>query len=427
MGASISYPAPRLTAYVAHAPTPRQHAALLLDHSREMLYGGAAGGGKTDLLLMAALQYVDIPGYSALLLRRTFPQLTRSKDGLIPMSLEWLSGSSAKWNDQKAKWTFPSGATLEFGHLQHEKDKYGYQGPSYQFIGFDELTQFTQSQYRYMLSRLRRLEESRIPLRVRSASNPGGEGHDWVKQRFLIEGRANGRIFVPAKLEDNVFLDRESYEETLAELDPITRKQLLDGDWSARQSGGRFQREWFEIVEAAPNEGSRCRYWDLAATEPKAGKDPDWTSGAFGVWKDGVFFLADMQHRRVTPLEVERLVKQTAEIDGRTTPVWLEQEPGASGKIVVDHYLRNVIPGFACRGDKVTGAKEIRANPLSAHAQAGNVKLVRGPWISAFLDEAESFPRGSHDDQVDAASGAFSKLAVANRWGLDELMGITPS
>ena len=97
--------------------------------------------------------------------------------------------------------------------------------------------------------------------------------------------------------------------------------------------------------------------------------------------------------------------------------MWLEQEPGSSGVNVIDHYRRNVLPSFTFYGDKVTGDKAERARPLSSAAQAGNVKLVRGPWNVAFLDEAEAFPQGSHDDQVDAVSGGRSKLATKATYG----------
>ena len=167
---------PRQTKYVSQQPTEPQR-AFLVAAAREVLYGGAAGGGKSSALLMAALQYVDVPGYSAIIFRRTYADL--SKPGaLMDRSRDWLTSSDAVWNEQKHAWRFPSGATLTFGHLETEKDKYDYQGAEFQFIGFDELTQFKETQYRYLFSRLRRLTGATVPLRVRAASNPGGEGHE---------------------------------------------------------------------------------------------------------------------------------------------------------------------------------------------------------------------------------------------------------
>lgn len=374
---------------------------------REAFFGGSAGGGKSDALLMGALQYVEVPNYAAILFRRTFADLALP-GALMDRAQEWLSGTDARWNERDKTWTFPSGATVSFGYLEHENHKFRYQSAEFQFIGFDELTQFSESQYRYLFSRLRRLEGSRVPLRMRSASNPGGVGHEWVRQRFIIEKQ---HLFIPAKLDDNPHLDRDEYMRSLMELDPVTRQQLLEGDWSARQAGNKFKREWFEIVDAAPADANRVRYWDLAATEPKPGKDPDWTAGVRMSEKDGIFYIEDIKRTRQTPHNVELLIKQTADLDGRSNEIYMEQEPGSSGVNTIDNYQRKVLLGFAFWGVRTTGSKEIRANPLSAAAEAGNVKLVRGPWINDFLDEAEAFPGGSHDDQVDAASGAFEKLA----------------
>src|SRR5690606_39355548 len=98
------------------------------------------------------------------------------------------------------------------------------------------------------------------------------------------------------------------------------------------------------------------------------------------------------------------------ELDGKHVPVWIEQEPGASGVALIDHYRRRVLEGWEVRGYRSTGSKEVRANPVSAWAEAGNVKLVRGPWIGEFLDEIEVFPHGAHDERVDVVSGAFDVL-----------------
>lgn len=237
-------------AYIPHAPTPRQRLFLDLPH-REAFYGGAAGGGKSDALLMGALQHVDVPGYAALILRRTFADLKKPK-ALLDRAREWLSNTGATYNSQDHQWIFPSGAILAFGYLQNEADIYQYQSAEYQFIGFDELTQFTESQYTFLFSRLRRTEGVDIPLRMRSASNPGGVGAEWVQARFVPDDwtpdqagalrvwEKSGRAFVPARLVDNPYLDQASYIESLDELDEVTRAQLLQGDWSIRQKGNIY-------------------------------------------------------------------------------------------------------------------------------------------------------------------------------------------
>jgi len=395
--------------YVPVQPTPKQWAFLSLDE-REVLYGGAGGGGKSYALLMAALQYVDREEYAALLLRRTFKDLSKPK-ALLDIARSWLAHTDAKWSEKEHTWRFPSGATLTFGYLEHENDKEQYQGGSYQFVGWDELTQFYESQYRFLFGWQRRPAGSTIPLRTRAGSNPGGIGHDWVKQRFLVEGN-DQRLFLPAKFGDNPHLDQAEYRQSLAELDPITRRQIMEGDWSARRGGSKFQREWFEIVEATPAQCRWVRFWDMAATEPKPGKDPDWTRGCLmGLSTDRVIYIKDMRGLRGTPQANEKLIKQTAELDTKAVPVAMEQEPGSSGVKAIDDYRRRVLMGWAFYGIPSTGSKEVRAGPLASQAEAGNVKLVRGTWVNAFLDECELFPQGSHDDQVDAASGALAFLS----------------
>lgn len=401
--------------FIPHKPTERQLAALLCNDWQEVMYGGAGGGGKTDLLLMLALQYVDVPGYAALLLMRTTADL-KLPGALIDRSQDWLGGTDAKWKEQDKQWLFPSSATLNFGYLEHENDKYRYKSSEFQFIGFDELTQFAESQYTYMFTRLRRLIGFPVPLRVRSGTNPDGPGYEWVKQRFIVEGLANGRLYIPARLSDNPYLDKEAYAQSLMELDPVTRKRIMDGDWSVRPGGKKFKREWFEIVETPPPGLVIVRYWDMAGTEPKPGKDPDWMAGVkVGVSRDGVYYVLDITRTRSSPLEGEKLIQRIARNDGVQVSIYMEQEPGDSGKRVIDHFTRNVLQGFAFRGNRPTGPKEVRANPVSSQAEAGNVKLVRGPWINDFLDEATAFPtQGVHDDQVDALSGAFSVLAASS-------------
>lgn len=242
---SLQVPIKESAFWPAYEVSVPQAAFLSLPHM-EALYGGAAGGGKSDALLRAALQYVEFPAYKAILFRKTFSQLSQA-GGLIDRSKEWLTGK-ATWNETKHRWTFPSGAILEFGHLQHENDRFNYQGAEFDFIGFDELTHFTEIEYRYLFSRLRRRVDSLIPGRMRSASNPGGKGHRWVKRRFIerkpdpedlgdTPEKCAERIFIPAKLTDNPGIDQTAYEAALRQLDPQEQEQLLDGNWDARPPG----------------------------------------------------------------------------------------------------------------------------------------------------------------------------------------------
>lgn len=222
-----------------HVPHPRQ-AEFLAATEGEVLYGGAAGGGKSDAMLMAALQYVDVPGYAAIVFRRTYSDLALP-GAIMDRAQSWLAGTAAKWNGTDKRFTFPSGATLSFGYLDNEKDKFRYQSSEFQFIGFDELTQFPEAWYRYLFSRLRRSAHVNAPLRMRAATNPGGIGHEWVRRRFIDPATRVAR-FVSAKLVDNPSLDADEYRQSLAQLDTQTRRQLEEGDWIADTDGLVYSR-----------------------------------------------------------------------------------------------------------------------------------------------------------------------------------------
>jgi predicted phage terminase large subunit-like protein len=427
---------PRLNKYIPIIPTERQTLLLLLNHIPEIFYGGAAGGAKSFGLLAAALQYVDCPNYNAILLRRTFKDLSKP-EALMDIARQWLTNTDAHWNERDKQWLFPSGATLSFGYLESENDKYQYQGAAYHFIGFDELTQFTETQYTYLFSRLRRKEGSTIPLRMRSAANPGGVGHEWVKARF-VTAKHPKRLFIPSKLADNPHLDQAEYRETsLSNLDIVTRARLEEGDWEVNESGGIFKRDWFPIIDHFPsNEIVRSvRIWDLAGTEPtSSNSDPDYTAGLKAyLLKSGKILIADMIRFRANSGEVESKVKAAAERDGVKTRIVIEQEGGSAGKAVIEGYQLRVLRGYEVVGKKSTGSKLDRAKPVSAFAEGGHVLLLRGIWNEAFLQEVNVFTGDGklHDDQVDTLSSAHDELVGVQQtelipspdWFNDPLLG----
>jgi len=391
--------------YIPFQPFDKQ-IEFIVSEEREVFFGGAAGGGKSISLLMAALQFVRESNYAALLLRRTYPELTQ-EGGLIDIAHQWLDDTDAVWSEQKKRWRFPSGATLQFGHMEHESDRERYQGSSFHFIGFDELTQFTETQYRFMFRSLRKDEDDWLPLRMRATGNPGGVGHQWVKERF-IDG---DKRFISSTWRENPYLNREEYEKALNELDWVTRRRLKHGDWNVTPEGGLFKRTWFRIHDNPPKIFRKVRFWDLAATPKGDGKDPDFTVGLLlGLDHDREVWVLDVKRLRGSPLEIERLILQTAQLDGIETAIRIEQEGGASGKHVIDYYTR-ALAGYNFRGARVATDKVERAKPVSAYAEAGKVHVLNRPWTEKFLEELEAFPsEGFHDDQVDALSGAFHSL-----------------
>lgn len=459
--------------YFKHIPHPAQQLFLLMNGTEEVMYGGSAGGGKSDALLMAALQYVDVPGYSALILRRTWPDLN-SPGAILDRCRTWMAGTPAKQKEGGRIFTFPSGARIQFGYLQYDADKYKYQSSEYQFVAFDELTQFDESTYTYLFSRVRRpsvsclncgtsvtrvrngsnssktwkhtsgearkncpevypdpavLDQYRpaadgttlfdVPLRMRSASNPGGVGHLWVRARFIDNRtRKKDAKFIPARLTDNPSLDQETYAKNLEHLLPVDRERLLNGDWDIEEEGTMFARHYFNVINEVPTKvQDRVRYWDLAATKPsKENKDPDWTVGCLMSHNmDGTWNIEDIVRMQARPLEVEKVIYQTAMMDGPNVRICMEQEPGSSGVNTVSHFQRNVLAGFTFKGVRSTGDKQSRAIPLSSAAQAGNVNILAANWNRDFLDEAALFPRGAHDDQVDATGGAMAEIAFGRK------------
>lgn len=410
---------PRLTKYIPYDPTPKQSAFLLMNNQKEVLYGGAAGGGKSVAQLMAALQYVDIPGYSAILFRKTYADLTLP-NALIDMSKQWLmpfvDSGEVKWSEKDKKYTFPSGATLNFGYLESANDCYRYQGAEFQYIGMDEVTHIDPINYRYLFSRLRKPKSLPVPLRFRATANPGGQFGEYYYQRFFVEGPEKGRIFIGAGLDDNPHLDAEAYKESLAELDPIERERLLNGNWEIKANGDLFNRMWFTIVPATdiPDAAKRVRFWDMASTDPakrksKNKREPDWTVGFKLAHYQGLYWIEDIVRIQKKPFEVEEIIKATAIQDGYSCAIRMEKEPGSSGDITIDHYSRNVLRGYDFLGVPSTGSKVERARTASAAAQAGKIFLSqRCRNMLPFLDEVDLFPFGFKDDTVDGLSGAFN-------------------
>ena len=218
----------------------------------EVLYGGAAGGGKSYAQLLDALIYACRYRRSKqLILRRTFPELERS---LIRVSRELYPKELASYNESKHVWRFKNGSLIEFGYCQQESDVTQYQSAEYDTIRFDELTHFTEYMYLYLFSRLR--GANTFPKQIKSSTNPGGVGHAWVKERFIdpapplteIKSSEGTRIFIPAKVQENVFLMESDpgYIRTLDNLPENERKALRDGEWDLFE--GRFFTEWDPAV-----------------------------------------------------------------------------------------------------------------------------------------------------------------------------------
>lgn len=250
-----------------YQPTVRQR----LFHSCPadiILFGGAAGGGKSEALLWEAFaQCVEMPGNRAILLRRTFPELKRS---LIDRSLQKFPRDICRYKSGDKVWEFNNGSVLEFGYCEREADVYQYQSAEYGFIGFDELTHFTYAQWDYLVnSRLRMVVPGAWP-RVRAASNPGNVGHAWVKSLFIDghepdtvweDRRGRKFAFIPAKVTDNPYILKydPGYIDRLDDLDEKWRRALKDGDWEV--FAGQFFDTWDKDVHVLDKHFDPPKHW----------------------------------------------------------------------------------------------------------------------------------------------------------------------
>lgn len=419
-----------------------------------VIYGGAAGGGKTYGLLLDPLRHYNNGLFGGVIFRKTKVQV-RNEGGLWDTSMELYTKLAGKPRENMLEWRFPSGMGMSFASLEYEKDVFNYQGSQIPWIGFDELTHFSEKQFFYMVSRNR--STSGAKPRIRATCNPDPDS--WVKTfirwwlddegRFPRKDRA-GQIryfirvndemhwgdskeelyqkfgqsddiqpksvtFIPSSLEDNKILMSKdpTYRGNLLALSRVDRMRLLGGDWLVRESAGMmFQRQWFKVVDALPSGWIRAvRYWDRAATKPsEQNRDPDWTRGLLMYqYPNGLHAVVDIRSMQDTPLQVENLVKNTAHYDGHSVMVVGEQDPGSAGVADAGSFTR-LLNGFNVRTRRPTSDKATRAKPVSAQSEAGNIMVVRAPWNDAFFSELENFPEGVHDDIVDTLSGAYNEL-----------------
>jgi predicted phage terminase large subunit-like protein len=425
-------------------------------------YGGAAGGGKSyGLLLDTASMATRYRGFGAVIFRRTSKQVT-AEGGLWQRSEEVYPLMGALPTRHNLRWRFEDMASaISFGHLEHDKTRFDWQGSELPYIGFDELTHFTENQFWYLVGRNRSMCGS--PPLVRATLNPdpdhfaakmvawyidpqtgyaipkrsgairyflrlGDEMHwgdtwDDLVARFGwgVAQWAKSFTFIASSIEDNpILLARDpGYLATLMSLPMVERERLRYGNWKIRVTAGTcFRRSWFRVVKAAPTDVvARVRFWDRAATEEAPGVNPDASAGV-KVSKDrnNRYCVEHVERMFARAHSVNRAMANLADQDGPKCAVAYNQDPGSAGKGEAEATAATLAPHvvkfWTTTGDKVT-----RALPASAQAEAGNIDIVEGDWNDEFLTELENFPppAGGHDDQVDGLSGAFEYISKSRR------------
>lgn len=431
-------------------PQPGPQSLFLASPADIAIYGGAAGGGKTYSLLLEPLRHLKNSLFRGVIFRRTSPQI-RNLGGLWDESAKLYSRLNMTARETNLDWMAQSGWQLKFSHLEMEADKYNWQGSQMCFLGFDELTHFSESQFFYLLSRLRSM--SGVRGYVRATCNPDADSWlsnflswwinpesgypifersgqlrwfvriddelEWantkeeLKEKFGEDCAPKSVTFIAACIEDNqVLLQKDpAYLSNLKALPLVEREKLLRGNWKIRAAAGTvFRSEWFNTVDKSPQDGMTIRFWDRAATIANGRNDPDWTVGCkMRVCPSRRYWIEDIVRFRGSPAEVERKMLETAYRDGKETWIGLSQDPGQAGVVDVS-YLARRLAGFNVRITRETGSKVVRSLPLASLAESRNLILVRGQWNADFLKELEGFPDLSHDDQVDALAGAFSVI-----------------
>ena len=435
-------------------PQPGPQERFLASEADVAFYGGAAGSGKSFALLLEQLYDIANPQFRSVIFRRTVPMI-RQPGGLLDTSETIFPLLGAKLNQSFIEWAFPKGGTVKLAGMELESDRYSWQGSQISLICFDEVQEFTANQFWFLFSRNRSVSGARS--RIRCTCNPDSDS--WLRHllawwidpdtgfaipersgvlrwfvrqgdellwadsaaelitKFGADVQPKSCTFVSAKVTDNkILLTRDpSYMSSLKALPLVERQRLLDGNWNVRPAAGNyFRREWFAVLDCVPKDVQivgRVRYWDRAATEKRTGNDPDATCGLL-LSKDarGIYYIEHVLKLWATPHAVEQAMLNCAQADSPQTMVAFMQDPGSAGVAEAQATAR-ALDGFYVKFAPATGDKETRCKPVSAQAEAGNVKIIRGTWNEDFLRALENFPVARHDDDVDALSGAHGILS----------------
>ena len=359
---------------------------------------GGRGSGKSTALAMRLLKWSELEPGPYAMLAPTFPLLS---DTIQKTFLELAKPFIKEYNQSKNIIRMKGGSDIICRSLD---DPEHARGSSLRGAVWDEMSLCKQEAFDILIACLRwRVEQGWLS----AGFTPKGLNH-WSAAIFNDPQRPDAKCFHSTTM-DNPFVP-DNFAETLRrQYTKAFAAQEIEGGFVSL-GGALMRREWFRIVEAIPPLRSVIRYWDMAATLFNGNNDPDWTAGAkLGRTVDGRWIILDMRHARLSPAGNEMLVQSTAAEDGKQVKIGMEEEGGASGKSLIDHYRRAILVGYNFHSMRPTGDKVVRAMPLAAAAEAGNVMVLKGEWNKDFLDECESFSSDCpHDDQVDAASGAVN-------------------
>ena len=347
--------------YIPHVPFDKQWKILTDEDTTDILIGGAAGGSKSQIILMGALQYIHKQDYNALIIRRTTTDL-KQPDSILDRCERWLAphitNDTVHYDRINKIFTFPSGSKLKFGYLQNESDLYTYQGAQYQFIGIDEAAQLPENHLKYLHSRLRQSTlGEQIPLRFWMASNPGGKSNDFLRDNY-VEGPLR---FYPMSYRDNPFIDDVEYEKQLNLLDELTRRQLMFGDWRVA-AGSWFILNSDQYDASITSMDDKVLFSVCGVDMAGQGKDR-FAMSLISYLNDGRLFVSDIDATEFNDQEIRLQNFLERNNDKNIRLVAIEKEPASSPEFALK-YFRKLLKGYNVQMIPPTGSKFNRAKPV---------------------------------------------------------------
>lgn len=460
------------------APASLKQEMFLKSECDFTLFGGAAGSGKSYLGLLSVLKYVDDKFFRGVVFRRTYTEI-RQQGGLWDTAVEMYKEAfplkgQLRIREKELTITFPSGASVKFSHMEHDKNRYDHKGAQYTYILFDECTEFSQEVIEYLGTRLRSVRCKYKP-HMKLTANPdpdsfafawvqpylGEDGipdrskdgmiryfvvedgkYTWADEREELEaiyGTGDGSgimsfTFISATCEDNPPLMKAdpNYVSRLKAKPRVEMERLLLGSWTARESAsGYWKREWCPVEHLPPTRiRKRVRAWDISGTLVSDSlPNPDWTVGVLmSVDEFGIYWIEDVIRGRWRFQGVFDQMVQAAKRDGTGTTIIIPVDPGAAGKAYASSLVRDIAElGYYARMKTTHQSKVTRFAPFASTSEAGGVKLISGEWNKEFMEELERFDGSKNvkDDQVDATADAFWAISRSNLLPVFELPQMT--
>lgn len=422
--------------------------------SKIVLLGGAKGGGKSFALRLAPLYNIDKQGYHAVIFRRTLAQC-KKPGGLWDKSYDIYPYLGGVERVSELKWIFPSGATVQFSHLQRDISYRDWFGTETAFYGFDQLEEFTREQFFNILGCMR--TTAGCETQIMATMNPDNSSwvrllvDPWIADDGYVDLDKNGKelffviedgqikwvdksvqnaiaiTYISADIWDNPALleSDPNYLINLQSQAKVDRERFLGikgrgGNWNIKPVAGKvFKYDWFRISSSEPKFDKVCRFWDFAMSLRETKNDDYIVGSLMGNFKNE-YLVLDIYRTRLPPSEVDKLVLKLAQQDAFKYSNYFirwQQDPGSSG-VKETYLLRQKLIDYDSNGIFTQDSKLDRAKPFSRAVEVGLVQFKDASWNNQTFAELENFPDAKHDDIVDSLSGNYNYLASASNFSM---------